>query len=550
MNKFIVFLVLFLIIIIGFFGFWFYRDKVFSKEILKLEILGQENVKMADEVEYTVKYKNNGNFVLQAPRLIFELPESSLTEDSKTRFTQDLKDIYPGDEDFVKFKGRLLGKDGDLKVAHAWLSYVPKNLTARYESDTTFTTKIESVPITIDFDLPSRVEKGKEITYSVNYFSNIDYPLENLSVKISPTDGFNFENSEPKSLDNTEFKISTLEKTQGGRIKITGVVTADKGKQLNFKAQIGMWQQGQFVIIKEKEVVVYIIESQIFITQQINGSQNYVASPGENLHYEIFFRNIGSSAFENLLVLARFDSSAFDLSSVKSFGGEVRAAENLIAFDYKSNPQLQKLDSQQEGKIDFYIRLKTSWQADNSDNNNSFVRNTIQVSDTSQQFLTKVNSILEVTQKGYYTNQIGIVNTGPIPPKVGEPTTYTITWQAKNYSNDVKNVKIKAILPQGISLTGFIFPESELSRFTLDSQSRELVWSVGDLKAGESSQPMSFQVSLTPASYQQSRVVDLIGQAVVYGEDQFTNAAIQNTSPAVTTNLPDDKPNSGKGIIQ
>ncbi|OGZ80196.1 MAG: hypothetical protein A2256_00155 [Candidatus Staskawiczbacteria bacterium RIFOXYA2_FULL_32_7] len=550
MKKTIVFIILFLIIIVGFFGFWYYRDKVFSKEILRLEILAPENTKMGEEIEYTVKYKNNGNFILENPKLIFELPENSLTEDSKTRFAEDLPNIYPGDEDFVKFKGRLLGKDNDLKVARAWLSYTPKNLTARYESDTTFTTKIETVPITIDFDLPSKAEKGKELSYSLNYFSNIDYPLENLSVKIDDVYGFNFEKSEPISLDNLEWKIPTLEKTQGGRIKITGLVTAEKGKQLNFRAYIGMWQQGQFITIKEKNVFVDIIEPQIFISQQINGSLNYVANPGENLHFEIFFRNIGSSAFENLLVLAKFNSPAFETSSISATGGEIRQQDNLIAFDYKQNPELKYLAPGQEGKIGFDVKLKDNWEFSESERNNLFIKNTIQVLEVSQQFSTKVNSKLEISQKGYYSSQAGITNFGPLPPKVGEVTTYVITWQVKNFSNDAKNVKVKAVMPQGISLTGFIEPETELARFTLDSLSRELIWSIGDVKAGQTIAPMSFQISLTPQIYQQFKAIDLLGQATIYGEDQFTNALIQNTAPAINTNLADDLPNYNKGTIQ
>ena len=206
MNKTIIFFVLVAIIIAGFFGFWYYRDQIFSKEILKLEILGPENASMGAEVEYTVKYKNNGNLVLQSPKLIFNLPDNSLTEDGKTRLMQDLKDIYPGDERFAQFKVRLMGKEGDLKVARAWLSYIPKNLSARYESNTTFTTKINVVPLTLSFDLPSKVEKGKEISYAINYFSNIDYPLENLSVKIDPAPGFDFKSANPVSLDDTEWK--------------------------------------------------------------------------------------------------------------------------------------------------------------------------------------------------------------------------------------------------------------------------------------------------------------------------------------------------------
>ena len=161
-------LILFLVLIAGFFVFWFYREGMFSKEILRLEILGSERAKTGDEIEYTVKYKNNGNFVLEQVKLVFEMPENSLIEDSKTRIVQNLEDIYPGGEEFVQFKARLLGKEGDLKVAKASISYKPKNITAPYESSTTFTTQIELTPITLDFDLPSKIEKGKQLTYK-NY---------------------------------------------------------------------------------------------------------------------------------------------------------------------------------------------------------------------------------------------------------------------------------------------------------------------------------------------------------------------------------------------
>ena len=61
MNKTIIFILLIILVVIGFIGFFYYRETIFSKEILKLEILSNDNAKMGDEIEYTVKYKNNGN---------------------------------------------------------------------------------------------------------------------------------------------------------------------------------------------------------------------------------------------------------------------------------------------------------------------------------------------------------------------------------------------------------------------------------------------------------------------------------------------------------
>ena len=165
----------------------------------------------------------------------------------------------------------------------------------------------------------------------------------------------------------------------------------------------------------------------------------------------------------------------------------------------------------------------------------------------------KVSSGLVISQQGYYKNQ-NISDLGPTPPVVGKATTYTINWEIKDYFSDTKNVKVKAILPKNITLTGQIMPSNESSNFSFDSASREIVWSAGDIQAGTgvTGDPiaLSFQVSLTPDASQKGSVASLIGQAEVSGENQFTNTSISSQASGVDTSLPDDFANSGGGIIQ
>ncbi len=554
MNKTFIFIIASIVVIVaGILGFWWYRDTLFSKEILNLQLLGPDTAKSGDEITYTVKYQNNGNFALENPKLIVQLPDNSLTEDSKTRLTQDLKDIYPGAQNLVQIKTRLLGKEGDLKTARAWLSYTPHNLSARYESDTSLATTISSSGLTLTYDLPSKIEKGKEITYSLNYFSNIDYPLENMSVKIDGVSGFNVESAAPVSLDNAEWKLPTLQKAQGGRISIKGLVTADPGTNLHFSARLGMWQDGNFIALQEASQDVQVINPLLFISQQINGSSNYIASPGELLHYQIFLRNIGTSSVDNLFVISKIDSPAFDLSSLVSSQGSARPNDNLIIFDSKQVPELSHLDPNQETSISFDIKLKDSWTPVDAQKNNVLLKNEVKVSDITQEFDTKVNSKLELAQKGYFAASAGFVNSGPIPPQVNQATTYTITWQAKNYFNDVKNGKVRASLPDGVALTANILPQNQISKFSLDSATREIVWSMGDMPAGtgiaNAPPSISFQVSLLPSAAMQGKVAELIGQATILGEDQATGKTISSSAPAVDTSLPDDPQNSGGGVV-
>ena len=335
--------------------------------------------------------------------MTFELPDNSLTEDGKTIFTQSLNDIYPGDQESVTFNARLLGKDGDLKTAKASLSYVPKNITATYESDTTFITKIDASPITLDFDLPTKVEQGKSLQYAINYFSNVDYPLENLSVKIDPTPGFDITSADPASLDNSEWKLQTLNKAQGGRINITGNVSATANQNLTFSASLGMWQNGNFIVIKQTSVNVQVIQPLLFISQQVNGSASYVASPGETLHYQIFFTNIGSTPFDNLFMVAKLDSEALDMSTIQAEnGGQVQPNDNMIVWDQSQVSSLRHLDVQQQGEVDFSVKVKSDWNPSATDANSTVITDEVNISQITQKFTIKVNSGLVISQKGYY----------------------------------------------------------------------------------------------------------------------------------------------------
>ena len=553
MNKKTIFVISLFIIVAAFIVYWVFRESMFSKEILRLEILGPDKATAGAEIEYNIKYKNNGNFVLQNPKLIFDTPNNSLTEDGKTRISQDLKDIYPGGEEVVKIKTRLLGKEGDFKTAKASLSYTPKNLTVRYESNTTFTTKIDQVPITLNFDLPTKVEKGKDLQYSINYFSNVDYPLENLSLKIDPTSGFDFGSSDPSSLDHSEWRLPTLNQAQGGRVSVTGKISADTNQDLTFSASLGMWQNGSFVVIKQASTSVQVIQPLLSISQQINGSSSYVASPGETLHYQIFFKNIGSSPFDNLSATVKLDNSALDMSTVQPGEGQFQSNNNMIAWDYNQSSQLKYLGAQQQGELDFFAKVKNSWTPSGTDANNTVIADEVNISQITQKFTIKVNSGLVISQAGFYKGS-SIENSGLTPPKSGQATTYTITWDIKNYFNDAKNVKVKATLPQNVILTGKIMPNDESSNFSFDSASHEIVWSAGDILTGTgvNGDPvsLSFQVSLTPSDSQKGSVASIIGQVQISGENQFTNTTIASSASGIDTSLPDDFVNSGGGVVQ
>jgi len=564
MKK-ITLLILFLFFLAIAISFYYYQRNIFSKEVLKLEILGPEKVKMGEEIEYTVRYKNQGNTTLEEAELIFEYPESALPltfrqaqgelsseevlSEEERRVRKDLQDIYPGEEDSYVFKARLFGKEGDIKQAKAFLSYRPKNLKAFFESKTSFVTEIDLVPLSFEIDSPSRVEIGKPFSFRINYFSSADYPLSDLRVKIDYPSGFEFLGSKPVALERTEWDIDLLNKTDGGRIEISGRLEGEARTEKIFRATLGFWKEGDFILLKEATRGIQIVKPSLYVSHLINNSPEYVATPGDFLHVEIFFRNIGEEPFKDLFLVTKLKGEAFDLDTVRTGEGDFQKDEKFIFWDWKKVPLLKFLSPQEEGKVEFWVKLKEKWEPLEI---NPEIKAEIEIAKVKKTFVVKVNSFLELEELVLFKEE-KFSNEGPIPPKVGETTTYSVIWKPKNYYNDLENVKVKATLPDQVKLTGKIFPED--ANLTFDSESREIVWDVGELQRGsgisEPEKSVAFQISLKPIEDQKGEPAFLINEARVEGEDQWTKRTIGASVSAVDTTLPDDPTVSEQnGIVQ
>jgi len=524
---------------------FFYWRNIYSRGKLKLEILAPDQVELAQEIEYIVKYKNNGSITLEEPRLIFEYPEGSILEEGKPQREElELEDIYPGQEKTVSFKTRLLGKENESKIAKAWLSYRPKNLSARFEAATTHTALIKFVPLTFEFDFPSKMEIGREINLRINYFSNAAFPLSNLRIKIDYPSGFQFLESKPEGINQDEWDIGLLNKAEGGRIEIRGKLEGEISSQKIFRAKLVSWQGEKGIILAEITKGLELIRPSIYISWQVNGSPQFIANPGDYLHYEIFFKNIGENPLENLFLRVVLEGEVFDFDSLKNDSGQFQKEIGTIFWDQTTLPQLKFFSPLEEGKVDFYVKLKNNFP---ENIRNPLAKIQVDLSRAREDIITKINSNVLVIQNGYF-NQGPFQNTGSIPPRVNSTTTYTITWRAKSFYNDLRDVKVRAFLPEQSKLTGEILPKE--AKFSFDPVSREIVWDIGDLIAGEQKE-IQFQIAFTPSSDQRGQAPNIISQNKMTGEDSWTGKILEATASAVNTTLPDD-PTIGEeqGIIQ
>lgn len=164
---------------------------------------------------------------------------------------------------------------------------------------------------------------------------------------------------------------------------------------------------------------------------------------------------------------------------------------------------------------------------------------------------TKIASQMSLNSLGYYYDDT-FSNSGPVPPQVGQTTTYTLKWQLTNAGSDLENVKVSALLPPHVKWQSKINPGD--AGLSYNAGTGTLVWEVGSLPASTGIllpvKQVAFQVAITPGQAHLNSLVELIGRSTAAGKDTFVQMNLTHYQDAIDTDLPDDpRVSSSDGVV-
>ncbi len=534
-----VLLIVFIITVITVFASWFYYQRnVFSQDDLRFSVeLSKDDVSLGESVDYVVSYKNNGDIRLENATLLFEYPESSfpqemerddVTKRGELRREVDLGDISPGEEGVLFFPARLFGKEGDYISADARISYIPRNLNVRYESQREHNLRMGSVPIDFAFDFPSNVEADKEETFRLKYESDVDYPLTDLEVRVQFPSEFEIKGSNPRMGEDNDWSISLLNRGEGGTIDIEGVLEGEPGDAKVFEALLGIWRDNTFIPIKETSRGVSIAEPLLFVTMQANESSDYVADPGDLLYYEIFFKNMSDDAMENLFVTAKLDREVIEFDEVEPLTGRFQKETGSILWNHALDSTLRSLSSGQEESVSFYAPLRDELPFDPQS------RLEVDVDGVKEELVTKINTKLNIFSEIVMDSE-EFDEVGPFPLLRGEESTYVVRLEVENMYTDAEDVEVSATLPRGAEITEEVYPEEE--EISFDSKRREVKWEVGDLYR-DTQRELLFEVVIEP---QEDDLEELMSEVTVTGVDIITEKEVSSSADALLLEIEEDE---------
>ncbi len=538
--------------------YYFIAPPIFDPSDVKVYITGPEKVSSGDLVSYKVSYRNNSKVVLRDVSLSFEWPAGSLFEGEEysepVKIERRVGVLMPSQEKSVILEGRIYGQKDSQKSVKSVLTYRPEELQKKFSSYKDMSVSIEAVPIFLNVTLSDQVVSGKEVEFKIEYINESDAVFSNMEIRAEYPSGFEFISSDPNPVSsNNVWQLGTVQGEEEGSIIVRGVFSGAEGEQKIISVDIG--QRGlnseEFTSVANSLAETKIASSALLVFQTVNGAREASASLGDTLNYKISYKNTTNTQISNVVVLAQIDDKVIDLSTLDIPWGSFDGRTNSIIWNQSGVPGLAVLDPGEEGYVSFSVKLKKSLIPTSVNDKNFTIKSTAQIASGStptdlkgvpvenQDVLeVKVNTVLGFNVSAYYKDG-PIQNTGPIPPRVGQETTYAISWQIANTTNDAKDVVVEASIPPNIKWTGVVDPKD--ANITFDQERGVVRWEPGVVFAGSGytipSQRVDFQLSFLPALVHVGKVFDLTSDATLTATDVFTGNEIKRELKGIDSGL-------------
>ncbi|MFA5838773.1 MAG: hypothetical protein WC849_02450 [Candidatus Paceibacterota bacterium] len=535
-----------------------------SSDNIDIELSGPVSIGSGEILTLEIDILNKNSVSLETADLLIEYPEgtraSSNIKNVLKRDRQSFQTIKSGEKKSTVAKSVLFGEEGTKKEIKIGIEYRVPGSNAIFYKEKKYEIEINASPVSLAVSSPKEINSGQEIEFKIDVKSNSENKIENLLLEAEFPFGFKPGKSTPNSSfgDNLwEISLNPLEKKT---IYISGAINGQDGEKRTFRFNVGVKKDNDEKTIEVNFITyseqITIKKSFISLNMSVNRDsslEDQITSAGETVRVDISWKNNLETKITDAVLKVELDGDIIDESSISSLNGFYNSANNTITWDKRNISGLGVLESGDGGDTSFSFRTLNNVKdtlsrvpeiniyvtIDGTEPTESGSTSRIITSATTRKI--KVSSNVSLNPRPvYYSGKL--INNGPIPPKVGSETTYTVIISLSNSINDVSGGKVKMVLPSYIRWMGTVVPSEE--KVSFNPVGGEVEWSVGDIYKGigytREAKEVQFQIALTPSSSQIGSSAVLVDNIVFTGMDTFTDTEIKITGKQLTTRLKTD----------
>lgn len=582
----------------------------FTSKNVTLEVTAPFTTISGEEYVYNIVINNNESVEIDHGTMTVNLPYGFFLSDSNLPYHTDGQDqakptnIYswsipsiPANNDLkLTIRGVLIGEKSNKPIMTANFKYNPKEVTSTFETSTNYTTEIADsiLSITSDYDNQTIQDQSQVITIHLKNISE----TQNISdlkfhfelpesfkdpVIQTSSDNIEFDKdaaiTETATTENKDVKFNDLTEAQLKEFKETKTLSIKglaAGKELVYKlngkfnvAENGEQQlkftvdaadtKNNYLPQATDELAIQVIKGDLITDLIINGkTDNQPVSFGGNLQYLIHIKNKSKTALGDVNIRIVIDSPAVDWTKLKD-ESKGTVSENQILWTKNNIKGLEVLLPEGELDINFSLSLKEYSTLTKYKPSELTVRsyyqatvNKVEELTSSKNFDSKTivntfNSNTELSAQGrYFDDQGQTVGSGPLPPLVGQTTTYQIVWQIKNSFNELTDINVIAELPAGVTLN----QGGNVDAGEITQDGAKIVWSVNRMPTSIDQLTATFLVSVKPESKDLNKLLTLVKESTLTASDKETSGSVTITDAPITTDLTGDEAAKGKGLVK
>ncbi len=564
---------------VGAFGVSFFiffgGSNIVSSNNVGISVLGPVSVGGGETLPIEISITNQNNTALESADLLIEYPEG--TRDALDlnaplkRYREAIGSVSKGQLVVKKVSAVLFGEENEVKDIDISVEYRVAGSNVILSKKRRYNVVISSSPVSVTVVSVKEINSNQEISINVDVVSNSTALIQKLALSASYPFGFSFTSSEPTaSWGGSFWQLGDLRPGGKKRVVIKGKIAGQEGDDRTFQFTVGTESPKNenvlginFLTVPQKITVRRPFVGIDLALDGDSASDPYIAKVGKTVRVDISVINNLATKITDVKISATPSGDILDLSTVSAGGGFFRASDNTILWDQTLRNVLGVINPGESALVGFSFatlpgerllsqlnrEINLAVTVNGKSLNESGVSQNVSYSVSKK---VKVASAIGFSGRSLYYSG-SFKNYGPIPPKVGEETSYTVVWSLTNSLNDVGNVKISAVLPSYVKWLGAVSPSDE--QITYNPVGGQVIWEAGDLKAGtgfsESPKEVSFQVAIVPGLSQVGISPELVSSATVTGEDKSAGVSLGvNGRASLTTDLPTDVSfRAGQGVV-
>jgi hypothetical protein len=535
---------------------------------IDVAITGPVSIPGGEPVVFGIKITNKNNVDLQAVDMNVAFPPGATdpndSSQSLTSYDQYIGDLTPGGATSTKASAIIFGEENTQKTITATFTYKVKGSSAIFTKVATYDVLINSSPITLSVSSFDSITSGQEFDMTVNLKSNSQDILKNVLLKGQYPFGYTYISANlPPLSDNATWKIGDIPPGGERTVVIHGKLQGENADTRVFHFLAGARSSTNTSVIGTQYGVVTqnVSIEKSFVSLGLSfdndsSSGDYIGHFGAPVRVTLSWFNNLSVAVSNATISVDLSGSAYDKTKINPDLGYFDSAHDRIIWNQQTNPALANIGAGDTGTVTFLVTptSNTAASANQMVNPNVVISANVSADRTQESGVSgnisaavsrSIKVASNISLSGRLVRTIGpFANSGPIPPKAEQKTTYTVLWSVGNTTSSVSGVQVTATLPPYVSWVGPVSPDSE--NVTYDQNSGTITWNVGSISAASVTndptkrREVAFQIAFTPSVTQVASSPTLVNQATLTATDDYTGASLTSQQDYLSSSFSTD----------